>query len=76
MRNGEVWARGPRCARSDSEVFAADAHFYLIEVKLAAKTDAEKWDALQRIDDESVGGCDVCERLANALVEVIDFHIG
>jgi hypothetical protein len=47
----DAWATEVRAARarSDTEVFAADAQFYLIEVTLAAEPDAEKREALQRI---------------------------
>ncbi len=47
----EAWAAEVRAAhaRGDTEVFAADAQFYLIEVTLAAEPDAEKREALQRI---------------------------
>jgi hypothetical protein len=47
----EAWAAEVRTAhaRGDTEVFAADAQFYLIEVTLAAEPDAEKREALQRI---------------------------
>jgi NTE family protein len=47
----EAWAAEVRAAyaRGETEVFAADAQFYLIEVTLAAEPDAEKREALQRI---------------------------
>jgi NTE family protein len=47
----ESWTAEVRAAhaRGDTEVFAADAQFYLIEVTLAAEPDAEKREALQRI---------------------------
>jgi NTE family protein len=47
----DAWAAEVRAAqaRGDTEVFAADAQFYLIEVTLAAEPDAEKREALQRI---------------------------
>jgi NTE family protein len=47
----DAWAAEVRAAQAsgDTEVFAADAQFYLIEVTLAAEPDAEKREALQRI---------------------------
>jgi len=48
----DFWTAEARAAHvhdGDFEVFAADAQFYLIEVTLAAESDADKREALQRI---------------------------
>jgi NTE family protein len=47
----DAWTAEVRAAQAqgDTEVFAADAQFYLIEVTLAAEPDADKREALLRI---------------------------